>query len=221
MFRFCRCAPCTSCVECDANEGQERCRLGKRPLIITHIHMHIRVGTGVLNTRHGQRTREIVESRRCRRAYHPKLLIWHGPRVGLLAIDEKCSFCEAVCCGVACPSTSITSAVQSLRSRACSKCCALAMSRVAVVQQDALMVECGQFLRTGESVVSEVHLYEFVLREMHCTTHYNDRPRAHTYICLARASQAGWSRADFRAENCVAWDCVKHLVRNDGPDDAI
>ena len=129
MFRFCRCAPCTSCVECDANEGQERCRLGKRPLIITHIHMHIRVGTGVLNTRHGQRTREIVESRRCRRAYHPKLLIWHGPRVGLLAIDEKCSFCEAVCCGVACPSTSITSAVQSLRSRACSKCCALAMSR--------------------------------------------------------------------------------------------
>ena len=62
MFRFCRCAPCTSCVECDANEGQERCRLGKRPLIITHIHMHIRVGTGVLNTRHGQRTREIVET---------------------------------------------------------------------------------------------------------------------------------------------------------------
>ena len=107
--------------------------------------------------------------------------------------------CEAVCCGGACPSTSTTSAVQSLRSRACSKCCALAMSRVAVVQQDALMVECGQFLRTGESVVSEVHPYEFVLREMHCTTHYNDRPRAHTYICLARASQAGWSRADFRA----------------------
>ena len=110
------------------NEGQERCRLGKRPLIITHIHMHIRVGTGVLNTRHGQRTREMEETTRCRRAYHPKLLIWHGPRVGLLAIDEECSFCEAVCCGVACPSTSTTSAVQSLRSRACSKCCALVMS---------------------------------------------------------------------------------------------
>ena len=78
------------------------------------------------------------------------------------------------------------------------------------------MVVCGQFLRTGESVVSEVHPYEFVLREMHCTTHYNDRPRAHIYLCLARASQAGWSRA----ENCVAWDCVEHLVRNDGPDDA-
>ena len=126
------------------NEGQERCRLGKRPLIITHIHMHIRVGTGVLNTRHGQRTREMEETTRCRRAYHPKLLIWHGPRVGLLAIDEKCSFCEAVCCGVACPSTSITSAFQSLRSRACSKCCALAMSSIAVVQQDAKMVVSHQ-----------------------------------------------------------------------------
>ena len=199
MFRFCRCAPCTSCVECDANEGQERCRLRKRPLIITHIHMHIRVGTGVLNTRHGQRTREIVESRRCRRAYHPKLLIWHGPRVGLLAIDEKCSSCEAVCFGVACPSTSTTSPIESLRSARAASAVRWPCQGVAVVQQDALMVECGQFLRTGESVVSEVHPYEFVLREMHCTTHYNDRPRAHTYICLARASQAGWSRADFRA----------------------
>ena len=47
----------------DANEGQERCTLPKCPLIITHIHTYTRVGIGVLNTRHGQRTREIVETR--------------------------------------------------------------------------------------------------------------------------------------------------------------
>ena len=113
----------------DANEGQERCTLPKCPLIITHIHTYARVGIGVLNTPHGQRTREISKPTRCRRAYHPRLLIWHGPRVGLLAIDEKCSSCEAVCFGVAYPSTSTTSPIESLRSRACSKCCALAMTR--------------------------------------------------------------------------------------------
>ena len=76
------------------------------------------------------------------------------------------------------------------------------------------MVECGQFLRTGESVVSEVHPYEFVLREMHCTTHYNDRhEHTHIYAWHARRKPVG-AEPIFGPGIALHAICVKHLVRH-------
>ena len=45
--------------------------------------MHTRVGTGVLNTRHGQRTREMEETTRCRGAYHPQVAHMAWPARGI------------------------------------------------------------------------------------------------------------------------------------------